>query len=311
MRIIFMGSPDFAVPSLDAIQREHQIVGVVTQPDRPSGRGRGVRPPAVKERSLALGLDVLQPATLKDRTLQERFLGLEPDMIVVAAFGRVLPKALLEIPTMGSLNVHASLLPRWRGAAPVQAAILAGDTETGVTIMLMDEGLDTGPILKQDSVTIRSTETGGDLSERLAQLGGALLRKTIAAYGRGEITPRPQDDRRASYAPMIKKNDGLLDFSQPAAHLARQIRAYEPWPTSFFFWKDTRLVARSAYTVEPTRLEPGIAGVIDSLPAVGCAEGALVFDVLQPAGKRAMHGDEFLRGAQSFSGSIVNHPDRT
>ena len=302
MRIIFMGSPGFAVPSLDVLQRKHQIVSVVTQPDRPAGRGRAPTPSAVKERSLVLGLPVLQPNSLKNREVQDQLSQLKPDLTVVAAFGQILPQAVLEIPRFGSINVHASLLPRWRGAAPIQAAILAGDRETGVTIMQMDAGLDTGPILATDATTIRSAETGGELSKRLAQIGAELLNTTLMSISRGEATPIAQDDRGATYAPMIKKADGLLDFSQPAVYLTRQVRAYEPWPSSFFFWKDTRIVVRSAHTIEPTKLKPGKAGVLDGLPAIGCSEGALVLDVLQPAGKRAMQGDEFLRGASGFLG---------
>lgn len=311
MRIIFMGSPEFAVPSLEILHREHQIAAVVTQPDRPSGRGRAPRASAVKQRSLAFGLEVLQPHTLKDEMIQRQLERLHPELFVVAAFGQILPATVLEIPELASINVHASLLPRWRGAAPVQAAILAGDTKTGVTIMVMDEGLDTGPVLDQEAVTIRTTETGGELSDRLAKLGAKLLKSTIPAYARGEIEPTPQDDRGATYAPMIKKADGQLDFSQPATYLSRQVRAYEPWPTSFFFWNKTRIVVRSGYTVEPTKLEPGEAGVIDNLPAIGCSEGALVLDIVQPAGKRAMRGNEFLHGAQAFAGSTIESPERT
>jgi methionyl-tRNA formyltransferase len=310
MRIIFMGSPEFAVPSLEALHREHQIAAVVTQPDRPSGRGRTPRAPAIKQRSLALGLEVLQPPTLKNEEILNQLERLRPELIIVAAFGQILPPSVLQIPELGSINVHASLLPRWRGAAPVQAAILAGDTETGVSIMLMEEGLDTGPILKQEAVTIRTTETGGELSARLSKLGAKLLKSTIPGYTRGEIEPVPQDERGATYAPMIEKANGRLDFSQPATYLSRQVRAYEPWPTSFFFWNDTRIVVHSGYTVEPTKLKPGEAGVIDRLPAIGCAEGALVLDVVQPAGKRSMSGDEFLRGAHAFASSVIDSPEQ-
>jgi methionyl-tRNA formyltransferase len=311
MRIIFMGSPGFAVPSLDAVLREHQIVSVVTQPDRPAGRGRTPTPSAVKKRSLALGVEVLQPTSLKDQKVQAQLARLDPDLIIVAAFGQILPQVVLDTPRLGSINVHASLLPRWRGAAPIQAAILAGDRETGVTIMQMEAGLDTGPILAKEAVTIRSTETGGELSDRLAELGAELLKTTLTSFLRDEIKPVAQDERGATYAPMIKKADGLLDFSQPAAYLSRQVRAFEPWPSSFFFWNDTRIVVRSAYTVEPTKLNPGRAGVVDGLPAIGCSVGALVLDVLQPAGKRAMQGDEFLRGAKGFVGGKFITPDRT
>jgi methionyl-tRNA formyltransferase len=309
MRIIFMGSPGFAVPCLESIHRDHEIAAVVTQPDRPSGRGRSPRPSAVNERAQALDLNILTPSTLKDAAIQSELAALEPELFVVAAFGQILPPSVLDIPLYGSINVHASLLPRWRGAAPIQAAILAGDTQTGVSIMLMDEGLDTGPVLRQESVIIRSTETGGDLSERLADLGANLLKTTIPDFIEGEITPQPQDERGATYAPMIKKADGRMDFIQPAVYLSRQVRAYEPWPTSYFFWKGTRIVVRSAYTVEPTKLKPGQTGLIDNLPAVGCSEGALVLDVLQPAGKRAMSGDAFLHGAQDFRSSAVDEPD--
>ena len=311
MRIVFMGSPQFAVPSLETLHREHDIAAIITQPDRPSGRGRSPRASAVKARSIALGLEVLQPSSLKDPAVQSELAVLDPDLIIVAAFGQILPPAVLETPRYGAINVHASLLPRWRGASPIQAALLAGDAVTGISIMLMDRGLDTGPILRQESVGIRSTESGGELSERLAQLGARLLRSTIPAFIQGDILPEPQDERGATYAPMIKKANGRLDFSQPAMYLSRQVRAYEPWPTSFFFWNGGRIVVRSAYTVEPTKLQPGQTGMIDNLPAVGCAEGALVMDVIQPAGKRAMNGTAFLRGSQAFHNSFVDAPDRT
>jgi len=303
MRIIFMGSPDFAVPSLEALHREHEIAAVLTQPDRPAGRGREPSASAVKQRAIELGLDVLQPASLKDETVLQTLTGVGADLIVVAAYGKILPEAVLNLPARGAINVHASLLPRWRGAAPIQAAILAGDTETGVTIMQMEAGLDTGPVLSQQAVTIRATETGGELAARLADLGADLLKDTLPGYLQGSVVPEPQDERRATYAPMIRKSDGRLNFNQPASYLVRQVRAYEPWPTSYFFWKDTRIVVRSAYTLEPTRLMPGQTGIVDALPAIGCAEGALVLDVLQPAGKRAMRGDEFLNGARHFPGS--------
>lgn len=306
MRIVFMGSPEFAIPSLNALHESFQVVGVVTQPDRPAGRGRELRLSPVKRRAEQLGLPVMQPHTLREPTSVDEIEALSPQVIVVAAFGQILPTSILDLPELGCLNVHASLLPRWRGAAPVQAAIYHGDRETGVTIMQMDPGLDTGPILTQRSTPIHADETGGRLTERLSRLGADLLVETLPRYARGEIDPRPQDDQVATYAPMLKKSDGELGFNRDAEALQRQVQAYEPWPTSFFTWKNRRIVVRSAHAVRSAGAPPGTTFVQDDKPAIAAGLGALILDVVQPAGKRRMRGEAFLNGAPDFPNSQLS-----
>jgi methionyl-tRNA formyltransferase len=305
MRIVFMGSPKFAIPSLSAIFETYQVIGVVTQPDRQAGRGRKIQESAVKQWSAAHGLPLMQPPRLKVPESIEQLKTWAPDLIVVAAFGQILPEIVLEIPNWGCLNVHASLLPRWRGAAPIQACILYGDPETGVTIMKMDPGLDTGPILSQRSTPVDPLETGGQLAERLSMIGARLLLETIPDYVEGRLEPIEQDHARATMAPMLKKKDGALDFHLTADELARQVRAFEPWPGSFFHWNDTRIVVRKAH---PT---PDVGGPVGSitqkgeLPAITTAKGLLVLDVLQSAGRAPIPGDAFLRGARGFLDSTI------
>ena len=212
-RVIFMGSPDFALPTLGALMQATNVVGVVTQPDRQAGRGRVLRPPPVKRLAQGRQIEVIQPKRLKEKAALETLERWQPDLIVVAAFGQILRKDVLELPPHGCINVHASLLPRWRGAAPIQAAILAGDAQSGITIMRMDAGLDTGPILSQKAVPLAPDETAGSLSAKLAQLGADLLLETLPPYLTGELQARPQDDALSTYAPMLKKADGELDFS--------------------------------------------------------------------------------------------------
>ncbi len=308
MRIIFMGSPEFATPSLDALRRQYEICAVVTQPDRPAGRGQSMRESAVKELALAHYLPIIQPHSLRDEAAFEELVRLNAGLIVVAAYGKILPPNILELPEHGSVNVHASLLPRWRGAAPIQAAILEGDKQTGVTIMKMDAGLDTGPIISQKSIPIHKSDTGGNLEHKLSQLGAELLIETLPGYLSGEITPAPQDDSSATYAPMLRKKDGQLDPAQDADRLARQVSAFEPWPTSFFFWEDLRIVVRSA---RPHPSEIGTVGdvvEIEALPAITTAFGSLVLERIQPAGKREMSAADFLNGSPHFVGANIRRP---
>src|SRR5512140_3815399 len=215
-RIVFMGSPDFAVPALNALAAQYPVVGVVTQPDRPSGRGMTLTPPPVKVTAQELGIPVIQPEKLKQPEAFQQLQDWDPELIVVAAFGQILRPNVLDLPKHGCLNIHASLLPRHRGAAPIQAAILAGDAETGITIMKMDAGLDTGPMLRQRAIPIAVDETGGSLFEKLSKLGGELLLETIPDYISGKLLPQPQPAEGATYFGMIKKEDGLLDFTRPA-----------------------------------------------------------------------------------------------
>lgn len=297
-KIIFMGSPDFAVPSLQALAGKYTLAGVVTQPDRPAGRGRGLTPPPVKELAVELGIPVIQPPSLKETrvlTLLERW---QPDLIVVAAFGQILRKEVLELPTYGCINVHASLLPRWRGAAPIQAAILHDDTETGITIMQMDAGVDTGDILKQHSITIGEHETTGELSLRLAELGAQALLDILPQYLAGVIVPQPQDDSLATYAPMLKKDDGQLDFNEPAAALARRVRAFDPWPGTYTILSGQRLKILRARAQDARTPGPGKRTAYGNLPAFGTLDGVLVLESLQLAGKKPLQGEDFLRGTK-------------
>ena len=306
MRIVFMGSPKFSVPSLEVLAGIYPIVGVVTQPDRGAGRGRKIRQSAVKVWSLGNGLPIMQPRRIKNPEAIEHLKDWNPDLIVVAAFGQILPKEVLELPKWGCLNVHASLLPRWRGAAPVQASILHGDTETGITIMKMDVGLDTGPVLAKCPTPIDPQETGGQLTDRLSQIGAHLLLETIPPYIEGVIKLIEQNDTEATYAPMLKKSDGALDFILTAEELARQVRAFEPWPGSFFIWNGNRFVVRKAHETPGTDGTPGVVTQVEELPAVTTSQGLLVLDILQPAGKKAMTGDAFIRGARGFLGTELS-----
>ncbi len=305
MRVLFMGSPEFAIPSLSGLIEDHEVVGVVTQPDRPAGRGRKTHQPAVKQLALHHRIPVLQPERVRDSTTLEQISALRPELIIVAAYGQILPQELLDLPTRGCLNVHASLLPRWRGAAPIQAALLAGDAQTGVTIMVMDAGLDTGPILSQRSVPVPSEATAGSLSSTLAQLGAELLIETIPPYLGGQLLPIPQDDAQATAAPLLRKSDGQLEFGQTAERLARQIRAFDPWPGSYTFWQQRRLAVKQAHASDSNQTSPGQVRSIQHQPAVGTSQGLLVLDRVQLAGRREASGVDFVRGAPDFVGSTL------
>lgn len=299
-KIVFMGSPDFALHTLQALHESHPVVGVVTQPDRAAGRGRELRPPPVKTLALELGIPLIQPEKLSEPEALEQLRDWAPDAIVVAAFGQILKQDVLDLPEFGCINVHASLLPRWRGAAPINAAILNGDEETGVTIMKMDAGLDTGPILSQRSVRIQPVETAGSLFETLSTLGADLLLETLPKYFAGEIKPRPQPEEGATYASMLKKEDGLLDFSRPAKELERKVRAFNPWPGTYFKWDGNLLKVHRA-SIGMGRMREGERGVYLGLPAVGTSENMLVLGKVQPAGKKPMPGKAFLAGARNWT----------
>ncbi len=295
-----MGSPEFAVPSLERLAQLVDLVGVITQPDRPAGRGKVLTPPPVKQAASRLGFPVFQPDRLRT---PEAFAQLEtwaPELIVVAAFGQILRQNVLDLPRYGCINVHASLLPRWRGAAPIQAALLHGDRETGVTIMKMDAGVDTGPILAQEAEMIWEEDDAATLSARLAQKGADLLAATLSGYLNGEILPKPQPAEGATYAPMLKKEDGQLDFSRSAVELANKVRAFNPWPGAYFSYQGNLLKVQKARPLRSLVLPPGSRGIAAGLPAVGCADGALALEIVQPAGKKPMPGEVFLRGARDW-----------
>jgi len=300
IRLVFMGTPDFAVPTLVELAKNYQIAGVITQPDRPTGRGRKLIPNPVKLTAENLHLNLYQPQNTNSSSALERIRDWNPDLICVTAFGQILSPELLSTPEHGCLNVHASLLPRWRGASPINAAIQEGDLTTGVTIMKMSEGLDDGPILDQISIDISDDDTAGSLSERLAILGAELLVKTIPEYLQGGIQLNHQDSNQATYAGMLKKQDGLLDFGQSAEGLARKVRAYYPWPGTYTFWNDQRLIIHQARSAPVT--SPGINVFIkhEGLPAVGTVDGILIFEILQLAGKKKLAGSDFLRGISEW-----------
>jgi methionyl-tRNA formyltransferase len=305
IRIVFMGSPQFAVPVLQSLSREYPIAGVVTQPDRPAGRGRTLTPPPVKTLAVALGLQLIQPRRLRDPEVMAQLQSWKPDIIVVAAFGQILRQEVLDLPVHGCINVHASLLPRWRGAAPIQAAILNRDERTGITIMKMDAGIDTGGILNQQAIAIQEDDTAGTLGKRLAELGAVLLLKTLAQYLAGQLVPRKQNDELATYAPMLKKEDGLLDFNRPAEELECQVRATQPWPGSYFLHNGVMLkIQRASVLPHPVtgseNATPGGLTCVKDYPAVYTSDGLLILEIVQPAGKRIMPGSDFLRGAKDW-----------
>ncbi len=294
-----MGSPEFALPTLRSLAKKFQVIGVVTQPDRPSGRGRVLTPPPVKILAEQLGLPIIQPNRLREPTATDLLRAWSPDLIVVAAFGQILRPEVLALPPQGCINVHASLLPRWRGAAPIQAAIRHGDPEAGVTIMKMDPGVDTGPMLAQRAIPIQLDDTAGTMTEKLSMLGAELLIETLPRYLSGELQPQPQPEAGATYAPMLKKEDARLDFSIPAEGLARYVRAYNPNPGAYFEWAGEMLKVHRAHATE-VELQPGHRQIYQKLPAVGTSYGLLVLDEVQPPGKKPMPGKSFLSGARNW-----------
>ena len=296
-----MGTPDFAVPVLQKLSGNFQVAGVITQPDRPSGRGRNLIPSAVKDSAESLNLEIFQPENVNSKSTLEKISSWNPDLIAVAAFGQILNPELLALPKFGCLNVHASLLPRWRGASPINAAILNGDLNSGVTIMKMAVGLDDGPILTQESTLIHPEETAGSLSERLSLMGADLLVKTIPPYISGEILSIEQDHSKSTYAHMLKREDGLLDFQQKAGGLARKVRAFSPWPGTFTNWNDQRLIIHQVHAISVTSPGDGVFTRYEGNPAIGTGDGILVLDYLQLAGKRKVPGKDFLRGTSSWA----------
>ncbi len=311
-RIVFMGTPEFAVPSLEAVAALNgmEIVCVVTQPDRPAGRGQSTRPSAVKARALELGLPVWTPENLKEPDTQARLRDLAPDLLVVVAYGEILRRAVLDIPRRGAINVHGSLLPRHRGAAPVQGALLAGDMEAGITIMLMDEGMDTGPMLAKRSIRVRPDHTAATLADDLSRLGADLLAETLPRWLAGEIEPEPQDDSAATKTRMLKKEHGRLDWSRPARELANQVRAFDPWPGTFTSWRGQQLKvlgAREAvgWEVSSQQAVPGTVAQQGEHVAVATGEGWLELYELQLQGKKAVGARDFVNGYRDFVGSVL------
>ena len=294
-RVVFAGTPEFALRALEALTvAGYEPVAVLTQPDRPAGRGKRLTASPVKIYAAARGIPVLQPQTLRDDKAVAEIEALAPDVLIVAAYGLILPQRVLDIPRHGCINVHASALPRWRGAAPIQAAILAGDAATGVSLMAMTAGLDCGPVYAIEPIPIGRDETAGALHDRMATAGGDLLVQKLDDILAGRLEPVPQDDALATYAPKIDKDDARLDWSLPAAELARRVRAYNPFPGAFFFVDDVRV---KCWGASPVDGEPGTPGRVVQCDrggvVVACGTGRLSLDTLQLPGKRRVSAAEF------------------
>lgn len=301
LRIIFAGTPDFAARHLQAlINSEHQIVGVYSQPDRPAGRGKKLKASEVKALALEHDLPVFQPQSLKTDEALEELSSLNADIMIVVAYGLILPKAILDAPRLGCLNVHGSILPRWRGAAPIQRAIWAGDQQTGVTIMQMDEGLDTGDMLHISRCPIDSTETSASLYAKLAELGPDALIDTINRLANGDITPEPQNDADANYAKKLSKDEANIDWSMDAEQIERNIRAFNPWPVCFTQMRGNTVKIYQANVVE----QSGAAGTVLASDkngiVVACGKHALSISELQPQGKKPMAINDFLNGRSDW-----------
>ncbi len=309
LKIIFAGTPEFAATALKALlTRSHQVVAVYTQPDRPAGRGRKLQPSPVKQLALEHDIEVRQPVKLKDPADQEALADLQADLMVVAAYGLLLPQAVLDAPRLGCINIHASLLPRWRGAAPIQRAILAGDEESGITIMQMEAGLDTGPMLHTLKTPILQDDTGGSLHDRLADLGARALLESLGGIAEGSLIAHPQDDELATYAKKLEKGESRVDWTQPAAVIDRQVRAFNPWPVAqcdfqgqvMRIWHSLPLAQAAPDSAEPGQVvEAGKSGI-----EVATGEGVLRILKLQMPGKRAMSAADFLN-AHSVDGVVL------
>ena len=316
-RIVFCGTADFAVPTLDALMTsENRPIAVLTRADRPAGRGRQPRPSPVKQRAMQYGLDILEPTTLRSPEEAERLRALDPTVIVTAAYGLILPRAVLDIPRRGTLNVHPSLLPRHRGPAPVSSTLLAGDESAGVSIFLLDEGVDTGPLLARRVVPIRSGETAGELTDRLAQFGASLLVETLPGWIEGDVTPQPQDHDGATRSAKLEKGDGDLNWEQPADELERRILAMTPWPGAHTTLSGKRLSIRRAVALPPEYDPRGAApGQVVPLRrsedgggmgvAIGTGEGMLELLEVQAEGRKVMPAREFARGRADFIGATL------
>ncbi|WP_417543544.1 methionyl-tRNA formyltransferase [Marinobacter sp.] len=303
MRLVFAGTPDFAATALRALLgTHHSIVGVYSQPDRPAGRGRKLQPSPVKQVALDNGIPVFQPESLKAPSAQQELADLQPDVMIVAAYGLILPEAVLSIPDHGCLNIHASLLPRWRGAAPIQRAIAAGDKETGITIMQMDKGLDTGDMLLKSRTTIDANDTGGSLHDRLAELGGQAIVEALDLLEKGELQGEAQDDEQACYARKLSKEEGHIDWSQDAPAIERLIRAFNPWPGTFTDLEQQRLRIHEATALDENSQKP--AGTViqrerDGID-IACGTGALRITHLQLPGSRAQSVNDLINGGKQL-----------
>lgn len=308
MKIVFMGTPDFAVETLKAVyEAGHEIVLVVTQPDKPKGRSGALSFPPVKEWALEHNIEVFQPVKIRQQENIDYLSKYEADIFLVAAFGQILPKAILDMPRLGCVNVHASLLPKYRGAAPIQWAVINGEKIAGVTTMMMGEGLDNGDMLLKSELELDKDETGGSLFDKLAVLGGELAVKTIAALNAGEITPIPQNETEATHVGMIKKEMGLIDFKRPAIEIERLIRGLNPWPSAYTHIDGKTLKLWKATVVEGNGQPGEIIKVDKNSFIVSCGEAALQIEELQLEGKKRMLTADFLRGYKLEKGVILGN----
>ncbi len=322
LRIIYMGTPHFAVPALEALIAKaapgvllpegYELVTVITRPDKPAGRGKEIVYSPVKQTALAHNIPVWQPGSLKRPENIEGLAAYKADLYIVAAFGQILPQAVLDQPRYGTLNIHASLLPKYRGVSPISEAILQGDSETGVTIMLLDAGVDTGPILLSRAIPIAEDETTGSLTDKLAALGAEALVETIPLWVQGKITPQSQDEQKASHTHMLHKEDGEISWNRPAAVLAREVRAYNPWPSAYTYWHGRllKLLSARAETLEPgAEVAPGTVTLRKEaghqVLAIVTGSGLLDVDTLQLEGKKAMSAEEFVRGYPQIVGDVL------
>ncbi len=328
LRIIYMGTPHFAVPALEALiqgaapgkvlPEGYELVTVVTRPDKPAGRGREIAYSPVKQAALAHGIPVWQPGSFKKAENSEALAAYHADLYIVAAFGQILPQAVLDQPRYGTLNIHASLLPRYRGPDPIAEAILQGDSETGVTIMLLEAGIDTGPMLLKRTLPVAEDETTGSLTLKLADLGAQALLEALPLWIAGKIPPQPQDEQLATHTHMLRKEDGHINWDRPAAVIARQVRAYTPWPGSYTHWRGKLLKILSAHAlaVKPdagTEAPTPQAGLVSTreevdhqVLAIVTGAGLLIVRQLQLEGKKAMSAEEFLRGYGHIAGEILS-----
>jgi len=307
MRILFMGSPELAVPSFNAARATGRVVGVVTQPPKASGRGRKITPSPISREAAKWGITVMTPDTLRNPEIEVSLRNMEPDIIVVVAYGKILPANILTVPKLGCVNIHASLLPELRGAAPIQWALARGYRKTGVTLMQMDEGMDTGPILLQKATAIGPQETAGELGRRLARTGAELLHEGLPRLYRGELQPVDQDNDLATYAPLLTKADGLIEWSMSAEEIANRVRGFSPWPGTYTVWAGGRLLITRAQsreenhkTVHGTVVSTGPEGF-----QVSCGSGTLEVLAVKPEGKREMEAGEYLSGYHTEVGQIL------
>ena len=313
MRIIFMGTPDFSVPTLEAlVASEHEVAAVVTQPDKPKGRGKEIHMSPVKECALKHNIPVYQPVRARDEAFVEEMRTLKPDAMVVIAFGQILPKSLLDLPKYGCVNIHASLLPKYRGAAPIQWAVINGDEETGITTMMMDVEMDTGDMLEKTVIKLNPDETGGSLFDRLSLLGGDLILSTLSKLEKGEITPQPQDHAQATYVKKISKSMGDIDWTMDAVSIERLVRGLNPWPSAFTRWNGKMLkIWEAKVPPDPETKAPcgSVISASDEGLKIQTGNGVLCVTSLQLEGKKRMDTAAFLRGYQVESGCIMERSE--